>query len=169
MKTARLALCSIAIAAALAACEEKIDVPMDGADSTQAEAATDAPSDASPATASQNPNGSQPETAIQPTMIDADAVHVGKALDARGAATGGTGFAIGDTVHASLATAGRTGTAKVYWSDSTGIAIKEQEKPLSGDFVEFGFSRADGMKPGNYTVEIDVDGVPAGIADFTVR
>ena len=168
MKTARLALCAVFAATVLAACEEKIDVPMDtpqaagdSADATGAAAAdaTAAPADDAPVDA----------TANQPVVVDADAVRVGASLGPQGATGAKPAYSTSDTVHASLAAAGRTGTAKVDWSDGTGIAVKDEEKPMSGDHVSFDFSRADGMKAGKYTVEIDVDDVPAGISEFTVK
>ena len=162
MKSVRLALCAVLAAALLAACEEKIDVP-----------ATDAPDTAAAAdTGMQPPATAQPaDTAsIEPVAVAADAVQLGTSLDASGAATGAKpAYAAGDTVHASLSTKGRSGVAKVYWSGADGLSVKEEEKPVSGDNVNFQFSRADGMKPGSYTVGIDVDGVPAGIMDFTVK
>ena len=167
MKTRRLALCAALTAALLAGCEEKIDVPATDA-ATAAEAAqAPSPAVAGPAASA---TGAANPAAIEPVVVDANAVRVGSALDAAQAATGTRpAYAIGDTVYASLATGGRSGTAKVYWSGSDGISVKEEEKPVNGDNVNFRFSRADGMKPGKYTVEIDLDDVPAGITDFTVR
>ena len=162
MKPVRLALCAVLATVLLAACEEKIDVP-----------ATDASNPAAGATAGTPPPApAQPVDAapIEPVAVAADAVQLGTSVDATGAAVGAKpAYAAADTVHASLPTKGRTGTAKVYWTGSNGLSVKEEEKPLAGDYVNFQFSRADGMKPGSYNVEIDVDDVPAGIVDFTVQ
>lgn len=162
MKSFRLALCAVFAAAALAACEEKIDVPAAG-DEDAAAVADTAPTQAPSA----NPIDAKP---LEPVAVASDAVRIGTAVDASQAATNAKSvYGIADIVHASLSAKGRSGTAKVYWSASNGLSAKEEEKPLSGDNVSFQFSRADGMKAGNYNVEIDVDGVPAGIVDFTVQ
>ena len=162
MKSARLALCAVLAAVALAACEEKMDAPVADAGAPAADAAGAAPAAPTPA-----PVDSAP---VEPVAVAADAVRVGTALDAAGAATGAKpAYAMGDTVYASMSAKGRSGTAKVYWTAPNGLSAKEEEKPLSGENVNFQFSRADGMKAGKYNVEIDVDGVPAGIVDFTVQ
>jgi nucleoid-associated protein YgaU len=164
MKPARLALCAFVAATMLAACEEKIDVP--GTGSADA-AAAQAPAANAPAPAPAQPVDAAP---IQPVAVAADAVQVGTALDASGAATGAKpAYAAADTLYASLPTKGRAGTAKVYWTGANGLSVKEEEKAMSGAYVNFQFSRADGMTPGKYNVEIDVDGVPAGIVDVTVQ
>ena len=163
MKSVRLALCAVLAAFALAACEEKIDAPV----ADTGAAATDADAISTPATPPPAPVDSAP---VEPVSVAADAVRVGTALDAAGAASGAKpAYSTSDTLHASLSAKGRTGTAKVYWTASNGLSAKEEEKALSGDNVSFQFSRADGMKAGKYNVEIDVDGVPAGIVDFTVQ
>lgn len=161
MKSVRLALCAALAAVSLAACEEKIDAPVSDSGAPAADAASAAPA---PPPA---PVDSPP---VEPVAVAADAVLVGTALDAAGAATGAKpAYSTSDTVHASLSAKGRSGTAKVYWTAPNGLSAKEEEKPLSGENVNFQFSRADGMKAGKYNVEIDVDGVPAGIVDFTVQ
>ena len=66
--------------------------------------------------------------------------------------------------------AGRAGAiARVYWTYQDGTSDKEEEKPVAGDIVNFSFSQADGMQPGAYNVQIDIDDVPVGIADFQVQ
>lgn len=163
MKSVHLALCAILAAASLAACEEKIDAPVADTAAPAADAAN-AGASAGPVA---NPVDSAP---VEPVAVAADAVKVGTALDATGAASGAKpAYSTSDTVYASLSAKGRTGTAKVYWTASNGLSAKEEEKALSGENVNFQFSRAEGMKAGKYNVEIDVDGVPAGIVDFTVQ
>lgn len=165
MKSVRLALCAVLAAASLAACEEKMDTSV--ADADAGAPAVDAAS-ATPATPPpQAPVDSAP---VEPVSVAADAVRVGTALDPSGAASGSKpAYSTSDTLYASLSAKGRSGIAKVYWTAPNGLSAKEEEKPLSGDNVNFQFSRADGMKAGKYNVEIDVDGVPAGIVDFTVQ
>ena len=162
MKSARLALCAVLAAVALAACEDKMDAPVADAGAPAADVAGAAPAAPPPA-----PVDSAP---VEPVSVAADAVRVGTALDAAGAATGAKPtYAMDDTVYASMSAKGRSGTAKVYWTGADGFSVKDEEKPLSGENVNFQFSRADGMKAGKYNVEVDVDGVPAGIVDFTVQ
>jgi hypothetical protein len=169
MKSVRLALCAILAAAALTACEEKIDVPGAGADGAAATSgAAGTGNTAAPAKAPYaNPIDSAP---IEPVAVAADAVRVGTSLDPSGAAAGAKpAYSTADTLYASLSAKGRTGTAKVYWTAPNGLSAKEEQKAISGENVNFQFSRADGMKAGKYNVEIDVDGVPAGIVDITVQ
>jgi hypothetical protein len=162
MQSARLALCAILATFALAACEEKMDGPVADTGAPAADAANAAPAPTPPAPVESAP--------IEPVAVAADAVRVGTSLDPSGAAAGAKpAYSTADTVYASLSAKGRTGTAKVYWTAPNGLSAKEEEKPVAGDNVNFGFSRADGMKAGKYNVEIDVDGVPAGIVDFTVQ
>lgn len=163
MQFARLALCAILATFALAACEEKMDGPVadTGAPAPAADAASAAPAP---------PPAPVDSAPIEPVAVAADAVRVGTSLDPSGAAAGAKpAYSTADTVYASLSAKGRTGTAKVYWTAPNGLSAKEEEKALSGENVSFEFSRADGMKAGKYNVEIDVDGVPAGIVDFTVQ
>ncbi|MGN6113487.1 MAG: hypothetical protein ACTHOC_10910 [Luteimonas sp.] len=170
MHNVRLALCALVAAAVLAGCEEKFDVP--AADTaTAGEASPDgaAPAATAPAQGAR-PVVSSDTAPIEPVSVAADAVRVGTAVDANGAATAGKPvYGVGDTIHASLAAAGRSGKAKVYWSGENGLSVEEEEKAITGANVDFAFSRADGMVPGKYNVEIDVDGVPAGIVDFSVQ
>ena len=57
----------------------------------------------------------------------------------------------------------------VYWTYQDGRTHKEEAKPVAGEFLSFQFSQADGMKPGKYNVEIDINDKPVGIVDFTVQ
>lgn len=165
-----LLLCTTFAALALAACgEEKIDVP-EAADGGASAAGVAGPTPSQPAVAAAA--GAQPVGEIvEPVTISADAVHVGASVDSDQAATGAKKiYTSGDTVHASIDTRAHPGkTATVYWSDQSGISVKTEEKAISGAHVAFMFSRADGMKPGNYNVGIDVDGVPVGLVDFKVQ
>ncbi|HET7656029.1 MAG TPA: hypothetical protein VFK18_03430 [Luteimonas sp.] len=108
---------------------------------------------------------------LQPVAVSADAVAVGSAAAADGRAIAAKAeYTLADTIHASAATAGKAGaSAHVYWTYEDGNAIKEEEKPVNGDVVAFSLSAADGMKPGKYNVQIDLDGVPVGITDFVVK
>jgi hypothetical protein len=164
MKALPLLLCTAFAALVLGACgEEKIDVPV------AADAATSA---GGPATAATSTPVQQPDHApVMPLETSADAVRIGTALDSNQAATATKAtYSLDDTIHASILASAHPGKlAKVYWTYQDGSSHKEEEKPAAGENVAFQFSRADGMKAGDYNVEIDVDGVPAGITDFKVR
>ena len=139
-----------------------------GADATTADAATGTAATPAPATA---PPAAVPTQVIEPVAIDSKALRVGSAAGPNGAATAPKRvYTLGDTVHASVATAGKSGaSARVYWSYQDGKTKKEEEKTISGNVVAFTFSQADGMQPGDYMVSIDIDDVPVGMADFTVQ
>jgi hypothetical protein len=111
------------------------------------------------------------EQIAEPTTVAADAVIVGSALGPDQAATAPKpSYTTADTVYASASSAGRAGAiARVYWTWQDGTSHKEEEKPVDGDVVSFGFSQADGMRAGAYNVQIDIDDVPVGIADFQVQ
>lgn len=113
-----------------------------------------------------------PADAIMPVTVAADAFTIGSTLGANNQATAAKPtYAIGDTVYASLpARRFRNGsTVNVYWTYQDGLSQKEEAKEISGEFVTFQFSKADGMKPGKYNVEIGVDDKPVGIVDFVVQ
>ena len=113
-----------------------------------------------------------PADAVLPVTVAADAFKIGSTVGANSeAAMPKPAYAIGDTVYASLpARRYRKGsTANVYWTYQDGLSQKEETKEISGEFVTFAFSKADGMKPGKYNVEIGVDDKPVGIVDFVVQ
>jgi len=162
MRVARLpSLIVIALALLLPACgEEVVTVP-----ATQAPDATQAPVATAP------PVVQPAEDITELTTLSADAIRVGAALGPDQAATAPKpAYTTADTIYASALSAGRAGAlARVYWTYQDGTSHKEEEKPVEGNVVSFGFSQADGLRAGAYTVQIDIDDVPVGIADFTVQ
>lgn len=113
-----------------------------------------------------------PADAVIPVNVAADAFTIGSTLGGNNQATAPkTVYAVGDTVYASLpARRYRNGSkANVYWTYEDGLSQKDETKEISGEFVTFKFSKADGMKPGKYNVEIGVDDKPVGIVDFVVQ
>ena len=82
-------------------------------------------------------------------------------------------FTLADSIYASASVSGKPAgaTASVFWTYQDGTAHKQESKKLAGgqQSVWFSFTKADGMKPGKYNVEIDVDMKPVGIADFQVK
>ena len=116
----------------------------------------------------------QPVEALAPTELAAAAIAVGSAVAASGAVAAPKAvFAAGDTVYVSVPTAGRPPGAEVvvYWVGPDGSSVKEERKPIGAgaQYVNFSFGRADGMKTGDFMVQVDVAGQPAGISDFSVR
>lgn len=113
-----------------------------------------------------------PADAVLPVTVAADAFTIGSSIGpGNQAAAPKPVYALGDKVYASLpARKYRAGsTANVYWTYQDGLSQKEESKAIAGDFVTFEFSKADGMKPGKYNVEIGVDDKPVGIVDFVVQ
>ena len=57
-----------------------------------------------------------------------------------------------------------------YWTYEDGRTHKEERRKLAGErYVRFSFAKADGMKPGKYNAQIDVNMVPVGITDFVIK
>ena len=162
MRSIAAPLCVAALALALAACNQQAPETAETASADATGEATTAPPVAdTPAAAAQ-----QSASAVEPVTVAADAVTVGSALGSnQAAANPKASYALTDTVYAS---AKGNGTAKVYWTYQDGFSHKEEEKPANG-IVTFQFDSASGMRAGNYTVEIDIDGVPVGITDFVVK
>lgn len=162
MSQARIILVAAALALALGACN-KSGPEVAGEETAAAPGETGAdgtPADAAPATPS-------PSTEkVEPVAVSGNAVLVGSARGADGAATAPKPtYAVGDTVYAS---ARGNGPARVYWTYQDGNSHKEEEKPANG-IVTFQFDAASGMKAGNYTVQVDINDTPVGITDFVVK
>lgn len=155
-----------AACAALSACKKEADVPADPQQAGQP-VVEELPPGQSPA-----PPVEPPADAVIPVTVSADAVKVGSSQNPdQSAASPKQSYGTADTVYASARTGGYPVGAKayVYWTYEDGLTHKEEEKAVSGDVVSFRFSQADGMKPGKYNVEIDINDKPVGIVDFVVR
>lgn len=112
-----------------------------------------------------------PADAVIPVEVAANAFAIGSSLTDNKASAPKPVYATGDTIYASLP-AGRYrsgSTVNVYWTYEDGSSHKDETKEISGQFVTFQFSAADGMKAGKYNVEIGVNDKPVGIVDFVVR
>ena len=157
----------------LAACNRhppEFDVPTEQ-EPAAAEAATAADTTTG-ATTGTAPAAARDAGEVGQVTVPADAVAVGSALGQDGrAAAPKSAYTLADTIHAtaSVGAAGPGSTAHVYWTFENGMTVKEEDKPATGAIVSFSLSAADGMKPGRYNVQIDLDGVPVGIADFVVQ
>ena len=141
----------------------------EGADEAAAAAPrTDAERAGVPADPAQDPN------AEIPVEVSGDEIAVGSTLGGDGSVSAAKPvYTTGDTVYASMPLEGvpADATLSVYWTYQDGNAHKEEMKdvPAGAQHVNFAFSAADGMKPGNYNVQIDVNFEPVGIVDFRVQ
>lgn len=157
MKISRyLALAAIAVA--IAACGKK-DEP------------------AKPAPAPTPPAKTQAPPATAPAGVSVTAVNVGKAIGPDKKVTAATTeFAKNDTMYASVETTGSgnaTLGAKWTWSGGGKTAVvKEDTMTINATGPatnEFHVSKPDGWPAGDYTVDVTIDGKPAGSKKVTVK
>ena len=114
-------------------------------------------------------SGQQGSNANQPFTVSADAGQVGSALARdQSIATPQTEFAPGDTVYISVPGKNKPNgsSIEVFWFHQDGKSRKEEGKRLEGAHVAFEFVP---QEVGRYSVEIDVNGRPIGLTDFTVQ
>jgi hypothetical protein len=100
-------------------------------------------------------------------------VQLGRSVNADGTvASHTTTFAPRDTVYVSVTTAGvGSGTLGVRWKWGSRI-VGEPKKPVSSReavVTEFHLKSADGFAPGDYSVEIFLDGRPVETRTFRVE
>lgn len=162
----RTTLLLAALVLAFSACKKNEPAPVAG--------------DASPVTEEALPPGQPmtppvepPADAVLPVTVSANAFAVGSALTGDGAATSPkASYALGDTVYASIP-GGKYpngAIARVYWTYAAdGTSHKEEEKTVGSGATNFEFGQADGMKAGEYNVEIHVNDKPVGIVDVVVK
>jgi glucose/arabinose dehydrogenase len=163
----KLILCA-AVALALGACSKE------GAE--EETASQPAPAPAQPAQRPGVPDlpVEPPPEATLPTEVKADAVTVGGSLQGNTVVKSPTAqFTMADTVYAGASTKGKKpgGEVAVYWTYQDGRTHKEERRKLADgeQYVSFSFGKADGMMPGKYNAQIDVDMVPIGLTDFVVK
>jgi len=167
MTDTRKLLSCIMLGLALTACsgeDPDADVMSDGG-----AAKTDATAPTSPAPAA--PIDPTPEV-VKPVTVSNDAITLGTTVqDGRVVKAPRAQFTLADTVRAGVAGGGHPAGAetRIYWTYQDGLSHKEETKPLTAEGVVFEFSRSDGMKPGRYTVQVDVGPTPIGLVDFEVR
>ena len=114
-----------------------------------------------------------PADAVLPVTVAANAFPIGSALSPEGAAIASKPiYTVDDTLYASVP-AGKFpsgATARVYWTFAKdGTSHKEEEKQVGSGPLHFEFSKADGLKAGQYNVEIDINDRPIGIVDVGVN
>jgi len=125
--------------------------------------------------------GREPEpqvAAASPTLrtdVTVTEISLGRAVDtSRRVAEPLETFAPGDTVYASVVTEGtaRHGVLKARWTYQDSEVLSEASleiAPTGTTATEFHVSRPEGLRPGNYQVEIFFDGASAGKRAFTVK
>ena len=85
----------------------------------------------------------------------------------------GTSFAPKDTIYASVQTMGSgNATLTARWIGPQGQAVHEDSKDLAATGPEttaFMISQPEGFPPGDYKIEIALDGRPVASKDFSVK
>ena len=103
--------------------------------------------------------------------LEVQTIQVGKSLNTDGSvATISTSFKPGDTVYCAVLTTGGSGTIGVRWLYGSQV-IDEPTKQVSLNgpgATEFHLQNSGGFPQGDYTVEVIVDGKPAGKRGFKV-
>lgn len=98
-------------------------------------------------------------------------LQVGRSINAdKTVANHTTRFSPTDTVYVSVVTEGTaSGTLKVRWMYA-GQVVGEPTKEVRGSgATEFHLENAGGFPIGDYSVEVSLDGVPAGTREFRVE
>ncbi|HWS77054.1 MAG TPA: hypothetical protein VN205_01635 [Thermomonas sp.] len=107
---------------------------------------------------------------VQPVVVNPNAAKVGSAIDDRGAiATPATEFKVGETIHISVPTQyGRKvgDRLEVFWFHDDGRSRKDDRKVIAGPFTSFEMIAKDA---GPYNVEVDANGRPIALVQFTIK
>lgn len=112
--------------------------------------------------------------ACRPGPLRVDAIQLGRSLNPDQTVAGHTTvFKRFDTVYLSLLSSDPgAGTIQARWTYA-GRVVDEPEKEVSyrgaGGATEFHLQSADGFPPGDYNVEVFVDGVSVGSRAFKVE
>jgi len=109
------------------------------------------------------------------TDVRVTGISLGRAVDtSRRVAEPLETFAPADTIYASVVTEGtaRHGGLKAKWTYQDSEVLSEASleiAPTETTVTEFHISRPEGLRPGNYQVEIFFDGASAGKRAFSVK
>jgi hypothetical protein len=112
-------------------------------------------------------------TACSQGALTFDAIQLGRGLNAdRTISQPTTRFKPSDTVYVAVLTGGSgSGTVKARWLYA-GRVISEPEQKVryqGPGVTEFHLQKSDGFPPGDYTVELFLDGVAVGTREFRVE
>jgi hypothetical protein len=114
-----------------------------------------------------------PADAQAPVEVGANSVVLGTGIDSDRLVQPKNVFSTTETVHAAAAVPGGAGGARanVYWTYQDGRTHHEEERTISpgAKLVVFTFGRNQGLQPGAYNVQIDINDQPVGISDFRVE
>ena len=171
------ALFPLLLALTLSACGGGNEMNADDAALLEGDAPADtaAPAQAAAAEAKPAAEAAQPAPAeeVAQVTLASDGVALGSRLNGEGAAEGARqSYSLADTVYASVPVAGFAAKeVTIYWFGSNGRSLKQETKPIpvGAKFVNFSLSKADGLAAGNYTAQVDMDGAPQGMMDFSVK
>lgn len=107
---------------------------------------------------------------VQPVVVDPNAAKVGAAVDDRGEiSTPAQEFEVGQTVYISVPTKyGRKvgDRLEIFWFHDDGLSRKDELKPIAGPNTVFELIAKD---TGSYNVEVDANGRPIALVQFTVK
>jgi hypothetical protein len=107
---------------------------------------------------------------VQPVVVNPNAAKVGAAVDGRGAiSTPATEFKVGETIYISVPTQyGRKvgDRLEIFWFHDDGRSRKDDRKVVEGPFTAFELIAKD---PGPYNVEVDANGRPIALVQFTIK
>ena len=107
---------------------------------------------------------------VQPVVVNPDAAKVGSAVDGQGAiATAASEFPDGETIDISVPTKfGRKQGERLeaFWFHDDGRSRKDDRKVIAGPFTVFEMIAKDA---GPYNVEIDANGRPIALVQFTIK
>ena len=100
-------------------------------------------------------------------------IQLGRSLNADNTVAGHTTtFDTDDTIYVSVATSGNgSGTIGVRWKYAARVLGEPKKQVTSRDaaVTEFHLQSSDGLWPGDYTVDVFLDGQPAGSRTFRVQ
>lgn len=107
---------------------------------------------------------------VQSVVVNPDAAKVGSAVDGQGAiATPASEFTDGQTIYISVPTKfGRKQGERLeaFWFHDDGRSRKDDRKVIAGPFTVFEMIAKDA---GPYNVEIDANGRPIALVQFTIK
>jgi hypothetical protein len=109
------------------------------------------------------------------TSVTVSSIDLGRAIGTDKRVSDATDtFKPSDTIYASVQTTGSSSstTIKARWTYQDGQVVNESTQtiaPNGQDATEFHISKPDGWPKGKYSVEITLDGQPAGTKEFTVQ
>ena len=107
---------------------------------------------------------------VESVVVNPNAAKVGSAVDDQGAISApATEFAAGQTIYISVPTQyGRKqgDRLEVFWFHDDGRSRKDDRKVIAGPFTTFELIAKDA---GPYNVEVDANGRPIALVQFTIK